>query len=95
MSGIKYEFGNIEAGATDINKSATAINSELDELKKMLQPLVSSWEGESATAYNEAQSKWDKAAKELNQILATISKSVDESNNRMSHINKVAANSWG
>ncbi len=94
MTGIKYQFGNIQAGAQDINASAMAINSELDELKQMLQPLVSTWEGESAAAYNAAQAKWDTAAKELNQVLATISKSVEESNNRMSHINRVAANSW-
>ena len=50
---------------------------------------------ESAAAYNEAQAKWDKAAVELNTVLATISNTVSQSNDRMSDVNRRAAASWG
>ena len=49
----------------------------------------------SAAAYNEAQAKWDKAAAELNTVLATISNTVSQSNDRMSDVNRRAAASWG
>src|SRR5699024_3618087 len=50
---------------------------------------------DSAAAYNEAQAKWDKAAAELNTVLATISNTVSQSNDRMSDVNRRAAASWG
>lgn len=92
---IKYQFGEIEAAAADINATSGRINALLDDLKSGLQPMVASWEGDSAAAYNEAQARWDKAAAELNTILATISKTVREGNDRMGDINRMAAASWG
>ena len=50
---------------------------------------------ENAAAYNEAQAKWDKAAAELKTVLATISNTVSQSNDRMSDVNRRAAASWG
>lgn len=50
--------------------------------------------GESASAYQTAQKRWDAAAEELNQVLQTIARAVDNANSRMSQINTSAANSW-
>ena len=49
----------------------------------------------SAAAYNAAQAKWDKAAAELNTVLATISTTVSQGNDNMSDVNRRAAASWG
>ena len=76
MSQIKYQFGAIQAAAADINSTSARINGQLDDLKAQLQPMVSTWEGESSIAYQEAQARWDQAAAELNQVLATISRTV-------------------
>lgn len=56
---------------------------------------TSTWDDESAVAYNEAQAKWDNAAAELNTVLATISKTVSQGNDAMSDVNRRAAASWG
>lgn len=93
-SAIKYQFGAIEAAAADINASSGQINAMLDDLKRGIQPMVATWEGDSATAYQEAQMKWDKAAAELNQILTTIAQAVRQGNDHMSEINRAAASSW-
>lgn len=95
MDTIRYEFGAIQAAASDINSTSSRINSLIDGLKSQIQPMVSTWEGTSATAYQEAQLKWDNAAAELNTILATISSTVQQGNERMSDINRQAAASWG
>lgn len=94
MSEIKYGFGEIEATAADINSTNGRINNLLDELKSHIQPMAATWEGESATAYQEAQLKWDRAAEELNTILATIAQTVRSSNDQMSDVNRQAAASW-
>ncbi|AKK02341.1 WXG100 family type VII secretion target [Corynebacterium epidermidicanis] len=92
---IKYSFGEIETAAMDINATSGRINSLLDALKTQIQPMVATWEGTSATAYQEAQQKWDRSAAELNTILATIASTVREGNDRMSEVNRMAAASWG
>ena len=64
-------------------------------MKQQLRPMVSTWEGDSASAYQTAQAKWDSAAAELNTILETIASTVQEGNDRMSEVNRMAAASWG
>lgn len=94
MSQIKYQFGAIQAAAADINSTSARINGQLDDLKAQLQPMVSTWEGGSSIAYQEAQARWDQAAAELNQVLATISRTVTSGNDAMSDVNRAAAASW-
>lgn len=95
MDMIKYGFGEIETAAGDIQATSGRINALLDELKSTIAPMVNSWEGESASAYQEAQQVWDRSAAELNTILATISQTVRDGNDRMSEVNRMAAASWG
>lgn len=94
MDMIKYGFGEIEAAAADINSTSQRINGLLNDLKSHIQPMVATWEGESATAYQAAQQQWDTAAAELNTILETIARTVRTGNERMGEINRAAAASW-
>lgn len=95
MDVIRYGFGEIEAAAGDIQSTSGRINALLDAIKSQIQPMVASWEGDSAIAYQEAQNKWDRAAAELNTVLVTISQTVRSGNDRMSDVNRMAASSWG
>lgn len=91
---IHYSFGDIAAASADITQTSARINGLLDELKSQLAPMVSTWTGESASAYQTAQQQWDAAAADLNQVLATIARAVADSNDSMSDINRSAAASW-
>lgn len=92
---IKYGFAAIEGAAGDIQSTSGRISSLLEDLKTGIRPMVSTWEEDSALAYQEAQSQWDQAAYELNTILSTISQTVRAGNERMSEVNRAAAASWG
>ena len=91
---IHYSFGDIAAASGDITQTSARINGLLDELKSQLAPMVSTWTGESAVAYQAAQQQWDTAAADLNQVLATIARAVADSNDSRSDINRSAAASW-
>ncbi|RIX36850.1 WXG100 family type VII secretion target [Corynebacterium falsenii] len=91
---IQYNFASINQAADDINRTSASIDQLLGDLKRDLQPMVSEWEGSSADSYRAAQQKWDNAAQEINEILAQISVTVRQANDRMSEINTNAANSW-
>lgn len=75
-SPIKVTFGGLEAAAGNISTQAQRVQSALDDLKAFLQPLVSSWTGGAAEAYNVHQRKWDTAAADLQQVLAAIGTAV-------------------
>ncbi len=91
---IQYNFAAIAQASDDINRTNANIDRILGDLKSQLQPLVAEWEGESATSYQAAQAKWDKAAAELNQILGQVALTVRQANDAMSQINTSAARSW-
>ena len=91
---ITYDFSAISATSADIHTSSTRIDSMLADLKNRLAPMVATWEGDSATAYQAAQARWDRAAGELRDILATVSRVVADGNDRMARTNAQAAASW-
>nr|VDG62374.1 ESAT-6 [Streptococcus thermophilus] len=94
MTVIKYAFNSISNTSQDILQSSREINGRLEELKAQLRPMVDSWDGDAAEAYQLHQSKWDAAAEELNEILTTIGNTVENGNSRMKSVNTAAANSW-
>lgn len=95
MSVIKYGFNSLDGAAADIQSSSRNIGAQLADLKASLKPMVATWEGEAAESYQAHQAKWDAAAADLNEILTTIGRAVEEGNQRMRAVNTAAANSWG
>ncbi|ALA66732.1 WXG100 family type VII secretion target [Corynebacterium lactis] len=95
MDTIHYGFGGINSAAEDIRSTSASIAELLGDLKSRIQPMVATWEGDSADSYQAAQREWDTAAEELNQILNTIAGAVSEGSDRMADINRRAAASWG
>ena len=57
MDTIRYDFASIEGSRMDIAQSAARLNNALDELKSYLAPLVATWEGEAADAYQVQQQR--------------------------------------
>ena len=92
---IKYNFGLIEGARADIQTTHNNYTGKLEDLKSYLAPLVASWEGDAATAYQAAQHKWDVAATDLNQVLAAIGTAVGAGNEGMQQAERSAASSWG
>ncbi len=57
-----------------------------------MYPLTST--DDSSTAYQDAQRRWDAAAADLNQVLRSVARAVDDANSRLRANNTSAANSW-
>ncbi|MDK6260881.1 MULTISPECIES: WXG100 family type VII secretion target [Corynebacterium] len=95
MSDIQYQFGAISAASADITATSGRISGQLATLKSDVAPMAGAWEGEAAVAWNEAQTKWDTAAADLNEILRTVARVVETGNDNMSNTNRSAAAAWG
>lgn len=80
MSEILVTFGELENARNSIQATWSSISTELEDLKRYLQPLVQTWTGEAATAYQAHQAKWDRSAADLNQVLNQIGVALGASN---------------
>src|SRR2546429_5903176 len=81
MSGgasILVTFQAIMEASQNTKTTSSAMNQELDQLKRDLGQLKSIWEGEAAGDYKALQAKWDAAAADLTMILADISNTLDQ-----------------
>lgn len=91
---FQYDFAQIAQAAADIRATSRNINGMLSQLKGDVAPMIAEWEGSSAVAYQDAQRRWDNSLEELNMVLDSVARTVDDANARMSQINTSAANSW-
>ncbi len=80
MSEILVTFGELESARSSIQTTWTNISREMEDLKRYLAPMVATWTGEAATAYQAHQSKWDRSAIDLNQVLNQIGVALGTSN---------------
>ena len=72
MSEILVTFGALEAAQSDVAATTSNLNQQLADLKSYLAPMVSTWTGQAAELYQAKQQQWDRAAADLNQVLAQI-----------------------
>lgn len=94
MTEISYNHAGIAAGVGELTSAVTTFNTTLDQLRSYLQPLVASWQGQSATAYNALQQQWDGAAADLNSMLGSISLAAGQANDGMQSADRALANNW-
>ena len=73
---IRVSFEGMEALAGDISQQASTLESTLEDLKSRIKPVIAQWEGGAGEAYTAAQSNWDTAASDLQQVLAQIATAV-------------------
>lgn len=77
---IVVNHGKMEA-ITDILLKGTAdLDTALDDLEKYILGLQENFTGQAATAYNQAQAKWNQSIRELGFTLDRSSKFVNEAN---------------
>ncbi|WP_447004485.1 WXG100 family type VII secretion target [Saccharothrix isguenensis] len=73
---IKVDFNQLGSAAADISGQASKVESELENLKSRIAPVLAQWDGGTQEAYRAAQEKWDTSAADLQQVLATIGTAV-------------------
>ncbi|MEU4742878.1 WXG100 family type VII secretion target [Actinosynnema sp. NPDC023658] len=73
---IAVDFGHLSSAAGEISGQANKIESELENLKSRLAPVIAQWDGGASENYQAAQRAWDESAAGLQQVLAQIGSAV-------------------
>ncbi|HEY2207391.1 MAG TPA: WXG100 family type VII secretion target [Pseudonocardia sp.] len=94
MSEIMVTFGELASAQQSVAGTVQRMNSQLDELKRQLAPLVTGWTGEAATDYRVRQRQWDASAADLNQVLARIGVALGHANEGYQQVERANASRW-
>jgi 6 kDa early secretory antigenic target len=94
MGEVLVTFGEIEAGRANVSSTANKVQTTLDELKQFLAPLVATYTGAAADAWQVKQAEWDKAAADIQQILASIGVALGAANDAYQQAENANTSRW-
>jgi early secretory antigenic target protein ESAT-6 len=94
MPEIKVTFGALDAARADVAGTAGRMSSRLEDLKRLLAPLVATWEGQAAEEYRTAQRKWDTAATDLTAVLNQIGVALGQAHDGYRQVEQANAARW-
>ncbi|MFD7653038.1 WXG100 family type VII secretion target [Actinosynnema sp. NPDC059797] len=92
---IKVSFGEMSNAGSAIQSQANQVQSELDNLKSRLAPLIAQWDGGASTEYQARQKEWDEAAAGIQQVLASIATAVLQAGEAYQAAEQQNASRWG
>lgn len=95
MSNILVNFGQVADGAAGMAASQSQIDNLLNEMESKLNTIRERWDGAAQASYSEAQLNWDRAADEMNEILAVMSQLVAQSGENFNNTDQSAARLFG
>jgi 6 kDa early secretory antigenic target len=92
---ITVDFAHLDGLAGDISAQASTLDSTLEDLKGRIKPVIAQWEGTTSDAYASAQSNWDTAASDLQQVLAQIATAVRAAGEAFAQGEQQNTHRWG
>lgn len=78
MSHIYVEHGRLETAAAQLRGHKKTFDEVLGQLESDLAPMISTWSGAARDLYLEKKVAWDKAALDLTELLAIITKLTED-----------------
>lgn len=91
---IKVTFSALATAQTDVAATAGRIRTQLDDLKKFLAPMVSTWAGQAAEDYQATQRKWDTSANDLALVLSRIGTALGAAHDNYRQTEQANAARW-
>lgn len=94
MGEILVEFGQIAQAASTISTQSKDIDQILDDIRSEVVRVLGTWEGEGSDMYKQSQEKWDRAAADLNSVLAAIGTAVQQAGDAYQQAEKQNVARW-
>ncbi|MBO1336046.1 WXG100 family type VII secretion target [Streptomyces sp. VRA16 Mangrove soil] len=93
--GLTVSYASLDAAAAQIKSEASALDSDLQELRQMVVASHQYWQGEAAGEFGSKLKRWDKEAGDIHTALSQISQVVAESQSTYHSGDKRAAGFFG
>ncbi|MBR7839387.1 WXG100 family type VII secretion target [Actinospica durhamensis] len=91
---VHVAFGDMEDAAASVGAANRAVQSELDDLYRMLAPIIANWTGEASASFQYQHRVWTQAAEDLNSVLSHIVALLEDSHSAYRQAEADAASLW-
>lgn len=93
---IKYDYTTIRSSLDDIAARYTVLLGQADQIREEQKKFETSWQDEeSATAYQQVQTKWNTSFEDINTLLNNVKNAAEGAVTSMQATNRAAAQGWG
>lgn len=91
---VHVGFADMEDAAAAVGAANRAVQGELDDLYRMLAPIVANWSGDAAESFQYQHQAWTRAAEDLGSVLAHITALLEDSHLAYKQAETSAASLW-
>jgi len=91
---VHVGFGDMQDAAASVVAANRAVQFELDDLYRMLAPIVATWTGDASESFQFQHQAWVAAAGDLNSVLAHIAVLLQDSHAAYTQAESDAAALW-
>jgi early secretory antigenic target protein ESAT-6 len=91
---MKYTFGEITALGQQITQQSNTIEQHLTDLQSDINRLVQEWEGTANQDFMALKTKWEQAAQDLRQVMASIGTAVHQTSEDAQATENSNASRW-
>jgi WXG100 family type VII secretion target len=92
--GVTVTFATIAEAAQNTQRTYQNLEQKLNDLHSYLQPMVATWSGTAAEQYQQKQQAWIQAQNDLGNVLQTIGRVLDETEQAYRQTESSNAQSW-
>jgi early secretory antigenic target protein ESAT-6 len=91
---IAVSFAEIQNASSTITSQSREIDQVLDDIRAEVRKVLGDWEGEGSETYKASQDSWDRAADDLNKVLAAIGTAVGQAGEAYQNAEKQNVGRW-
>jgi early secretory antigenic target protein ESAT-6 len=92
---LRYEYGQIENAAHDVDSFVRAIQSRIDEVDQVVRNLQAGWDGDAWAAYRAKQADMNSKLSEVAQLIGRLGPALREAEAAMRAKDASLANMFG
>lgn len=91
---VHVGFGDMQDAADAVGAANRAVQNELDDLYRMLAPIVATWSGDASESFQYQHQAWVQAADDLNSVLSHIALLLQDSHTAYAQAESDTAALW-
>ena len=91
---IVVRFSTLQQATEEVQAVVQFMDEQLAQLDQYLAPLKARWQGDGGSAYAADQRNWDRAARDLNRVLARIPPALREARTAYAETEQQNARVW-
>ncbi|MGH6655693.1 MAG: WXG100 family type VII secretion target [Actinocrinis sp.] len=87
-------FETIAQASQNVSRTYNNLTQKLDDLHSFLAPMVAEWTGSASEQYQQKQQQWTQAQTDLQNVLQTIGRVLDETRSSYQQTETANTSSW-